>query len=224
MSTAPSVTSTVSSSASVVTTRSLPSSEDILNELLVLPQAPPSKTGRRRKAINDKAKEVTDASVLQEMKDKAQNADKAKKMKEEKKIERARKAREKQAEKERKKLEWENEAQERKEKKESKKAKKLKRAERTPSPTDTARLESLFTQLDVEDDGQCFSCGMAFSQEHDEDRYWVCCDRCDNWCFFACHKFPTKDSVPDKFYCMKCRAANCSLVLLCMSYVLKWIF
>ena len=79
MSTAPSVTSTVSSSASVVTTRSLPSSEDILNELLVLPQAPPSKTGRRRKAINDKAKDVTDASVLQEMKDKAQKLTKLRK-------------------------------------------------------------------------------------------------------------------------------------------------
>ena len=48
ISTSPSVTTSVSASASVVTTsslKSLPSSEEVLNELLVLPQAVPSKTG-----------------------------------------------------------------------------------------------------------------------------------------------------------------------------------
>ena len=46
---------------------------------------------------------------------------------------------------------------------------------RTPSP-DTGGLESLFSQLDVEDDGLCLGCGMAFSQEEDEDKFWICCD------------------------------------------------
>ena len=45
---------------------------------------------------------------------------------------------------------------------------------------------------------------MVFSQEDDDDRFWVCCDGCDKWYCFACHKLPTKDSVPDEFYCMKC--------------------
>ena len=40
--------------------------------MLVLPQPLPAKTGRRKKAINDKAKEITDAAVLQEMKEKEQ--------------------------------------------------------------------------------------------------------------------------------------------------------
>ena len=209
-STSASITSSVSVSASVITTpslKSLPSSEEVLNELLVLPQSLPAKTGRRKKAINDKAKEITDAAVLQEMKEKKQADADAKKMKEEKKLERERKARERQEEKERKKLEREErqKEKERKAKEKSKKTKKQRRATKhAPSPVDTVRLESLFTQLDVEDNGQCSSCGMVFSQEDDEDRFWVCCDRCDKWYCFACHKLPTKDSVPDEFYCMKC--------------------
>ena len=97
-------------SASAITTpspKSLPSSEEVLNELLVLPQPQPAKTGRRKRAINNKAKEITDAAVLQEMKEKEQAAADAKKMKEEKKLEREQKARERQEEKERKKLERE---------------------------------------------------------------------------------------------------------------------
>jgi len=71
-------------------------------------------------------------------------------------------------------------------------------------PSYTVRLESLFAQLDVEDNGQCSSCGMVFSREDDEDRFWVCCDKCNKWYCFACHKLLTKDSVPDEFYCLKC--------------------
>ena len=52
--------------------------------MLVLPQPLPAKTGRRKKAINDKAKEITDAAVLQEMKEKEQPDVDAKIMKEEK--------------------------------------------------------------------------------------------------------------------------------------------
>ena len=109
-STSASITSSVSVSASAITTlspKSLPSSEEVLDELLVLPQPQPAKTGRRKKAINNKATEITDAAVLQEMKEKEQAAADAKKMKEEKKLERERKARERQEEKERKKLERE---------------------------------------------------------------------------------------------------------------------
>ena len=86
-STSASITSSVSVSASAITTpspKSLPSSEEVLDELLVLPQPQPAKTGRRKKAINNKAKEITDAVVLQEMKEKEQAAADAKKMKEEK--------------------------------------------------------------------------------------------------------------------------------------------
>lgn len=77
----------VLASASVITNASLkllPSSEEVPNELLVLPQPLPAKTGRRKKAINDKAKEITDAVVLQEMKEKEQPDVDAKIMKEEK--------------------------------------------------------------------------------------------------------------------------------------------
>ena len=97
-------------SASAITTpspKSLPSSEEVLNDLLVLPPHLPATTGRRKKAINDKAKEITDAAVLQELKEKEQTAADAKKMKKEIKMERERKARERQEEKERKKLERE---------------------------------------------------------------------------------------------------------------------
>ena len=71
----PSVSSSISTpetSASVVTTasaKSLRSSEEVLNELLVFPQAVPSRR-RRRKALDDRAKESTDDNTLQEMKDK----------------------------------------------------------------------------------------------------------------------------------------------------------
>jgi NADH pyrophosphatase NudC (nudix superfamily) len=140
------------------------------------------------------------------MKEKEQAAADAKKMKEEKKLEQERKARGRQEEKERKKLEREERQKEKewKAKGKSKKAKKQRRAtKRAPSPVDTVGLESLFAKLDVEDNGQCSSCAMVFSQE-DEDRFWVCCDRCDKWYCSACHKLLTKNSVPDEFYCMKC--------------------
>ena len=115
-STSNSIISVVSASASVVSTsslKSLPSSEEVISELLVLPQAQPSKTGRRRKAVSDTAREITVASVLQELKDKQEANAAAKKMKEDKQLERAQKTKEKQKEKERKKLERETKAQKR---------------------------------------------------------------------------------------------------------------
>lgn len=81
---------------------------------------------------------------------------------------------------------------------------KQKAVERSPSPMDIARLETLFSQMEVQDDGQCFSCGMSFREEDDKERFWVCCDKCDEWFYFACHNLSTKDSVPEKFYCVKC--------------------
>ena len=76
-----------------------------------------------------------------------------------------------------------------------KKAKKPRTAtKRALSPVDTVRLESLFVQVNVEGNGQYSSCGMVFSQEDDEDRFWVCCDS-DKWYCFACHKLLTKDST-----------------------------
>ena len=94
------------------------------------------------------------------------------------------------------------ERQKQKEEKE-KKAKKLRSKCSSPSIAATLGLESLFDQLDIVDNGKCFNCELVFNEE-DEDRFWVCCDGCDNWYCFACHKIPTKDSVPHEFYCTKC--------------------
>ena len=58
-STSASITSSVSMSASVITTpslKSLPSSEEVLHELLVLPQPLRAKTGRRKKQSTTKLK------------------------------------------------------------------------------------------------------------------------------------------------------------------------
>ena len=192
-------------SVSVVTTPSLPSSEEVLSELLVLPN-PVRKTGRTRSAINQKAIEISNSTNLQEMKDKEQAKADAKTLREERKLERQEKAKERQKEKE-KKQEKERKAQERQKQKEEKvkekKAKKRRPKCSSPSPAATLGLESLFDQLDIVDNGQCFNCELVFNEE-DEDRFWVCCDGCDNWYCFACHKIPTKDSVPDEFYCTKC--------------------
>ena len=57
-------TSPVSLTPSVVSTSSIKTSEEVLNELLVIPQIQPSKTQRKRKAVNEKAKEITDKAVL----------------------------------------------------------------------------------------------------------------------------------------------------------------
>ena len=165
-----------------------------------------------KKAINDKAKEITDPTVLQELKDKELTEAEAKKKKEENKLERRRKAEERKAGKQRKKLEQEKKALEKAKEKEkrakekrAKKQRKPRSTRRATSPTcTTVGLDSLFSQLDIEDNGQCSSCGMFFSNEQDEDKFWVCCDKCDMWYCFACHNFPTKDTVTDEFCCLKC--------------------
>ena len=72
----------------------------------------------------------------------------------------------------------------------------------TPNPdTGGGGLELLFSQLDVEDDGKCSGCGMVFSQEEDEDKFWICCDMCDEWLCFKCHTFSTKEDLPEQFFC-----------------------
>ena len=102
-------------------------------------------------------------------------------------------------------MEREKKAQERKEKQELKKARKQKTSTVVSPPTNaTVGLASMFAELDVEDDGQCACCGEVFCQVDDEDQFWVCCDGCHNWYCFSYHKLPTKDDVPDKFYCVKC--------------------
>ena len=200
--------SNLTSPASVVTTSSQKSSEEVLDELLQLPQPPPARTSRRKKAINDQAKEITAPDVLQEMKDK-ELADSVTKKKREDQLERERKAKERLEEKERKKLEREKKALERTKEKERKtrekrpeKQKHSKPIRRATSPT--VGLDSLFSQLDTEDEGQCSSCGMCFKDEQGDERFWVCCDKCDGWYCFACHNFSTKDTLPDEYYCSKC--------------------
>ena len=185
------------------------SSEEVLDELLQLPQPPPARTSRRKKAINDQAKEITAPDVLQEMKDKELADAVTKKKREDNKLERERKAKERLEEKERKKLEREKKALERTKEKERKtrekrpeKQKHSKPIRRATSPT--VGLDSLFSQLDTEDEGQCSSCGMCFKDEQGDERFWVCCDKCDGWYCFACHNFSTKDTLPDEYYCSKC--------------------
>ena len=51
-----SVTSSVSVGTSASSSKSLPSSEEVLAELLVLPQSLPPKTSHRKKAVNEKQK------------------------------------------------------------------------------------------------------------------------------------------------------------------------
>ena len=142
------------------------------------------------------------------MKEKTQAAARAKKLKEQRKLEREQRklereqrARVRKEEKERKKQEWEKEKEKRA--KQPKRSERQKRATKhAASPVDTPELVSFFADLDIEDNGQCANCEKVFSQE-DEDRFWVCCDQCDQWYCFACHQL-TKNSVPDQFYCMKC--------------------
>ena len=89
----PESVSSVTSSLSVCTgvfSRSLPSSYEVLDELLVLPQPLPP---RRRKVINELAKEITEDSVFAEMKIRTEAASNARKMKEQRKLEREQKAR-----------------------------------------------------------------------------------------------------------------------------------
>lgn len=209
--TSPSVTSSVS----VVSSSMKQSSEEVLSELLTLPQPPPPKTNRRKKGLNHKAREITDSTVLQELKDKERAAAEAKREKEEKKLERERKANERKLEKERKKLEREKKAlekaKERERKANEKRGRKRKpRSTKRPTSPTANDLDLLFPQLeiddndDLEDTGQCSNCGMCFSDEKDEDKFWVGCDKCNMWFCFDCHDFPTKDTLPDEFFCSKC--------------------
>ena len=202
-------TTTTSSAVSVMTTPSLTSSEEVLSKLLVLPK-PLRKTGRTRNAINQKAVEISDSMILQEMRDKEQAKADANTLKEKKKLERQKKAREQQEEKERKKKERgrKHKNGRRKRKKKTKaKEKKVTKKQRARSQAPTLGIEGLFDQLNIVDDGQCFNCDLIFNED-DEDRFWVSCDGpgCENWYHdcFACHKFPTRDSVPNEFYCTKC--------------------
>ena len=176
-------TTTTSSAVSVMTTQSLPSSEDFLSELLVLPK-PVRKTGRTRNAINQKAVEISDSMILQEMRDKEQAKADANTLKE-KKLERQKKARERQEEKERKKKERGRKAQERQEKKEKKRKQKRRKSPRNRE----LKVQHLLLELRVYlisliivDDGQCFNCDLIFNEDND-DRFWVGCDGpgCENW-------------------------------------------
>ena len=84
-------TSSITSPVSVATTSSHQSCEEILAELLALPQPPPPQTCQRKKT---KAKEITDPDVLQEMKDKEVSKAVARNGREENKLEREQKAKE----------------------------------------------------------------------------------------------------------------------------------
>ena len=83
------------------------SSEEVLNELLTLPQPPSTSSGQpKRKAVNDKALEITDDNVLREMKENEHAAAEAIKKKEENKVERECRAKERLEEKERRYETW----------------------------------------------------------------------------------------------------------------------
>ena len=190
------------------------SSEEVLNELLTLPQPPSTRSGRpRKKGVNEKALELTDDSILRGMKEKEVSSAEAKKKKEENRIERERRVKERLEKKERRKLEQEQKRQERAKQKEKKSKekifKKLKKKSKpisiSHSSSPTVGLCSLFSELDIEEDnGQCENCGMFFKDEQSDERFWVCCDQCDGWYCFVCHKLSTKDNVPDEYCCSKC--------------------
>ena len=111
------------------------SSEEVLNELLTLPQPPSTSSGRpKRKAVNDKVLEITDDNVLQEMKEKEHAAAEAIKKKEENKVDRERRAKERLEEKERKKVEQERKRLEREKQKERKSKEKNRRTLNLPVP------------------------------------------------------------------------------------------
>jgi hypothetical protein len=207
--------STVTSTSVVsVSSTSSPKSEDVLNELLVLPQQMPSKTGRRKKGINQKAKEITDPIVLQEMKEKEQADNDAKRKQKEQKLEREQKARERQEEKDRKKLEREKKAQaKQKEKEEKERKSKEKNAVAMPAQKQSWQRRGKYASAGCQDrsefsaqqdiENQCFGCKMIFCQNDEVDQLWVCCDRCDKWYCSECHDM-SEDSIPDEYYCVKC--------------------
>ena len=79
--------SSITSPVSMGSYSSHKSSEEVLDELLTLPQPPSTSSGRpKRKAVNDKAVEITDDNVLREMKEKEHAAAEAIKKKEENKV------------------------------------------------------------------------------------------------------------------------------------------
>ena len=95
----------ITSPVSVGDTSSHKSSEEVLNELLTLPQPLSIGSGQsKKKAVNTKAIEITDDDVLQEMKDKEHADAEDKKKKEENKVERERRKKRRLDENERRKL------------------------------------------------------------------------------------------------------------------------
>lgn len=206
---------TCSSITSVGGTSSKQSSEEVLDELLTLPQPPSTSSGRPKKnAVNAKALEITDDDFLQAMKAKEHTSAEEKKKKEEKRVEREHRAKERLKEKERKKLEQEQRRLEREKEKDkrskgkiSKKPKNTKSTSTNHLVSPTVSLDSLFSQLDIEEDnGQCSNCGIFFkddqSYKQNDDRFWICCDECDEWYCFSCHNL--RDTIPEEYYCSKC--------------------
>ena len=182
--------SSITSPVSMGSYSSHKSSEEVLDELLTLPQPPSTSSGRpKRKAVIDKAVEITDDNVLREMKEKEHAAAEAIKKKEENKVERERRAKERLEEKERRKVEQERKRLQREKQKERKSKEKKSRKPKNSKPTSTRHpvsptlvLDSLFSELDIEDNGQCSNCSMSFKDEQSDDSFWVCCDRCEWWC------------------------------------------
>ena len=146
------------------------------------------------------------------MKEKEHAAAEAIKKKEENKMERECRAKERLEEKNRKKVEQDRKRLEREKQKERKSKEKRCRKPKNSKPASTRRpvsptlaLDSLFSQLGIEEDnGQCSNCSMSFKDEPSDDRFWVCCDRCDGWYCFSCHKFTAVHTVPDEYVCSKC--------------------
>ena len=109
----------ITSPVSVGDTSSHKSSEEVLNELLTLPQPLSIGSGQsKKKAVNTKAIEITDDDVLQEMKDKEHANAEDKKKKEENKVERERRKKKRLDENEGRKLDQEQKRLERAKKKE----------------------------------------------------------------------------------------------------------
>ena len=194
-----------SSSASEQGSKSSSSSSAILREVLILPQ-PKQATGKRKKAINNKAICITDLDVLEELKVKEAEKLEVEELRKQKQAERAKKRlereerkKEKQLEKETKRLEreekWKIQEYERRRKKGERELHKAK--ERQVLKRQLRRRDEIESDNNSSDEAVCPKCGLIYPDDGG-------CDGCNQWFNMKCTTIKSKKHVPDVYYCEKC--------------------
>lgn len=194
-----------STSSSSYSTRSLRStSEEVLDELLVLPQAEVRSKHKSKSSINKRAICITELEVLKELKDKEAAKLEKEQEKQSKKLEREAKKQERERAKEEKKLERERtRIRKEKEREEKNLGRHPRKTQSRNKLKDVEELVGNFEQLIVthdSDDGECAGCGRSFTDEC----CWVCCDNCDKWYDIDCQNI-LKENIPEFFFCTNCR-------------------